>query len=75
MFTIIAEWISSTSYKITISPNFYVYLNNVEVTVTTMIQPATVDKSSSGLPFDSANYNFPLKIKWFLIKGKEMYSL
>jgi hypothetical protein len=74
MFSVVTEWISTTSYKISISPISYIYLYNVDIFVTTILQPTTTHTSLGGTPFDSANYNFPLKITWFLIKGKEMSS-
>lgn len=60
---------SSSSYRITITPIGYIYLNNITFIVTTIDQPATGLFAADGTQLNSKVYNVSAQLVWYLVQS------
>lgn len=75
MFNFTYKNLSTSSYRIIITPKTYIFLYNATFTVQTKAEPATPEYSLQKLPFKSVVYGKSAKLTWFLIKGPPFNNL
>jgi hypothetical protein len=75
MFNVVYSNLSTSSYRITLTPKTYIFLYNATFTVLTETQPTTIDYSTSLMPFKETNYLKSASLTWFLIKGPPFSTL
>lgn len=66
---------NSSSYRITITPIGYLYLNNITLIVTTITQPTTGQFSVDGTQLNHNVYNVSVQTTWWLTQGPTLQGV